>query len=191
MKVKLFLDPDESKSMDIKVRPLTVDGKVKEFTAGELHEITDRTFVVQRAYRVNDALPGDSAKALRWRWQRAEWIEVDRVTGHVTQLKLPEFDPFYSLASWYRDWVAYCGVTSDGLHVYAVVTQLSRKKPLLHRELGKARNGDAPDSECVAPGWERHPARVTFRPVGAEAFTVTVRGQPFVPAPPESDDDDD
>jgi hypothetical protein len=191
MKVKLFLGLAEAKSMDIKVRPLTVDGKVKEFTTGEMHEITDRTFVVQRAYRVNDSLPNDPAKLPRWRWQRAGWIEVDRATGHVAQIRLPDFDPFYSLASWYRDWVAYCGITPDGQHVYAVVTQLGRKKPMLHKELGKAKNADDPDSECAAPGWERQPARVTFHPVGGEVFTVNVHGQPFLPAPAESADEDE
>jgi hypothetical protein len=191
MKVKLFLGPEESKSMDIRVRPLMVDGKVKEFTTGDAHEITDRTFVVQRAYRVNDSLPSDSAKLPRWRWQRAGWIEVDRVTGHVTQIRLPDFDPFYSQASWYRDWVAYCGVTPDGERVYAVVTQLGRKKPMLHKELGKSKNGDAPDSECAAPGWDRQPARVTFHPVAGEAFTVNVHGQPFLPAPAEGSDEDE
>jgi hypothetical protein len=191
MKAKLFLGPEESTSMDIKIRPLMVDGKIKEFTTGEMHEVTDRTFVVQRAYRVNDWLPSDSSRVPRWRWQRAGWIQIDRATGHVTQVKLPDFDPFYSLASWYRDWAAYCGVTPDGERVYAVVTQLGRKKPLLHKELGKAKNGDEPNSECAAPGWQRQPARVTFHPVAGEAFTVNVYGQPFLPAPPETADDEE
>ena len=29
---------------------------------------------------------------------------VDRLTGQVAQLALDEFDPFYSQASWFRDY---------------------------------------------------------------------------------------
>ena len=33
----------------LRIRPLLVDGKVKEWTTGESHAITDRSFVVRRA----------------------------------------------------------------------------------------------------------------------------------------------
>ncbi len=191
MRAKLFFGPEETKSLDIKVRPLTVDGKLKEFTTGDLHEITDRSFVVQRAYRVNDSLPDDSSKLPRWRWQHAGWIQVDRVTGRVTPVKLPDFDPFYSLASWYRDWVAYCGLTDDGQRVTAVVAQLGLRKPLFRKELGKAKNGEQPDSECAAPRWQRQPTRVSFQPSSGESFTVNVYGQPFLPPPAEADGDEE
>ncbi len=42
----------------MKVRALYVDGKLKEFVTGEMHEVTDRLFVVRRAYRLNNNLPG-------------------------------------------------------------------------------------------------------------------------------------
>ena len=51
----------------------------------------------------------------------AAGCSVDRLTGRVSQLNLPEFDPFYSTASWYRDYIAYCGVSEDGKKLYAVV----------------------------------------------------------------------
>jgi hypothetical protein len=45
----------------LKIRPLVVDGAVKEWTAGESHDVTDRTFVVRRAIRLNDQLPGEKS----------------------------------------------------------------------------------------------------------------------------------
>ena len=76
---------------------------------------------------------------------------VDRSSGRVSQLNLPDFDPFYSTASWYRDYVAYCGVSDAGDRVYAVVTQLGRKKAILRKELGATQGKDQPDTECAAP----------------------------------------
>ena len=56
--------------------------------------ITDRSFVVRRALRLNDALPGD--KAEHWIWQRGPWLMIDRVKGSVTALHLPDYDPAVS-----------------------------------------------------------------------------------------------
>ena len=43
---------------------------------------------------------------------------VDRLTGHVSAISLPEFDSYYSPASWYRDYVAYCCVSDDGKKLF-------------------------------------------------------------------------
>ena len=101
------------KLLDLKVRALFVDTRLKEYTTGTPHELTDRLFVVRRAFRVNHALPTESAsaKAPRWQWQRGGWPLLDRVTGRTSRLNLPQFDPFCSTASWYRDYIAYCGVS--------------------------------------------------------------------------------
>ena len=115
-------DATGKKLLDLKVRPLYVDTRLKEYTTGTAHELTDRLFAVRRVFRVNDALPEENA--LRWQWQRGGWLLVDRVSGRVSQLSLPEFDPFYSTASWYRDYVAYCGVSDDGKKLYVVVAQV-------------------------------------------------------------------
>ena len=56
MPVKLLLGPTEEKSISITVRPLYWDTKLKEYTVGPTHDVTDRLFVVRRAYRINDAL---------------------------------------------------------------------------------------------------------------------------------------
>lgn len=175
--VKLFLGPTETKSQDIKVRALTVDGRIKEFTTGEPHDITETLFAIQRAYRVNDSLPEDPRTLPKWKWQRGGWVLVDRMSGRVTQLRLPEFDPYYSAASWYRDYVAYCGVSESGEKLFAIVTQVGAKKPVLKSALGEMTGGETPDSECSAPEWQRQPTRVTFSPKGRRQLTFEVHGR--------------
>jgi hypothetical protein len=174
--VKLFLGPDEDHTAPIKVRSLYVDGKLKEFVTGEAHEITDRLFAVRRAFRMNNNLPEDESKAINWVWERGGWLLVDRFTGRVSQLALVDFDPFYSQASWFRDYVAYCGVSDDGQKLSTMVMQLGHKKPLLRKDLGAASQGDTPDSECDAPRWEKKPTRVTFLPKHSEKQSFTIFG---------------
>lgn len=181
---KWLIGADESHSIEIKVRPLYIDSRLKEFTLGPPHDVTDHLFVVQRAFRLNDALPDERNIVVRWQWQRGGWLLVDRVSGHVSQLALPEFDTYYSASSWYRDYVAYCGVSDDGEKLYAVVAQIGRRKAVLKKSLGltaaagagsNSPKNDLPDSECPAPSWQRQPARVTFAPKG-QAFTYSIRG---------------
>src|ERR1700757_3291931 len=85
-----WLPDSADKPLPFKVRALLVDGRVKEYAAGTPHEVTERLFVVRRAFRVNDSLPEDST--LRWQWQRGGWLLVDRLTGRVSSISLPEFD---------------------------------------------------------------------------------------------------
>jgi hypothetical protein len=173
--VKWFVGVDENQALDLKVRPLYVDTRVKEFTLGPPHEVTDRLLVVRRAFRLNDKLPDEAAP--RWRWQRGGWLLVDRVTGRVTQLNLPEFDPGQSAAGWYRDYIAYCGVSDDGKKLYAIVAQLGRRKPILRQPLGEPGTDGEPDCECAVPAWQRQPPRVTFEPEAGQKLTFTVRGR--------------
>src|SRR4051812_7104225 len=172
--VQWFVTPE--KSQPIAVRPLYVDGKLREFTTGDVHEVNDSAFVVRRAYRINDYLPEDEKKVPNWKWQRGDWLLVNRRTGNVAAINLPDFDPFYSVVSWYRDYAAYCGVVDDGAKVSAMVVQLGNKRPVLRKPLAAAKAGDQPDSECPAPKWQRDPTRVTFEPATGPALTVDVRG---------------
>lgn len=166
----------DDKPIPMKVRALLVDGHVKEYTLGVPHEITERLFAIRRAFRVNDALPDDTTP--HWQWQRGGWLLVDRVTGKVSAIALPDFDGFYSAASWYRDYTAYCGIADDGQKVYAIVAQLGRRKPVLKKLLSdKGIPGEAiPDSACPAPPWQRSPPRVTFESAGAPKQTYAIRG---------------
>ena len=182
---KWFVGADENHAVEIKVRALYVDTRLKEFTLGPAHDVTDHFFVVRRAFHVNDALPDEGASAPRWRWQRGGWLLVDRVSGHVSQISLPDFDTYYSAPSWYRDYVAYCGTSDDGKKLYAIVAQLGQRKPILKKslteiggrdpEISSSPNSDMPDSKCPAPSWQRQPVRVTFAPQG-QTFTYSVRG---------------
>jgi hypothetical protein len=161
---------------ELRIRGLFVDTRLKEYTTGMPHEVTDRLFVVQRIFRLNDTLPDEGGGAPRWQWQRGGWLLVDRGTGRVSAITLPEFDPFLSTASWYRDYVAYCGVSDDGKRLSAVVAQLGRRKAILKKPLGEAGGDNAPDSVCPAPGWQRQPSRVTFEPDNGPKVTFAVRG---------------
>jgi hypothetical protein len=158
----------------LKIRPLLVDSAVKEWTTGNTHDVTDRSFVVRRVLRLNDALPGD--KAGQWVWQRGPWLMVDRVTGHIVALKLPDYDPGVSQVSWFRDYGAYCGVTASGKSLYAVVAQLAARKPVLASKVNafdpdmKSR----PDPVCAPPEWQREPLRVTFHPTGRDALSFEI-----------------
>jgi hypothetical protein len=140
--------PNEGKCLDLKVRALYVDGRARESTVGLSHEISERLFAVRRAFRVNDSLPGDTAAAPGWLWQRGRWLLADRMTDHISAIALPEFDPYSSVAR----------------KLFAIVFQVGRCKPVLKKPVGDAGGDDAPDSECPAPVWERRPVRVTFEP---------------------------
>jgi hypothetical protein len=141
-------------------------------------------------FRLNDTLPGETAATTRWTWERGGWLLVDRVTGRVTQIALPEFDPFYSTPSWYRDYIACCGVSDDGKKLFAVVAQLGRRKPILKKALGEADGDDMPDSECPAPAWQRQPTRVTFEPLENQKLTYSLRGH-VVDVVNDAEDDDE
>jgi hypothetical protein len=167
----------------LNIRALLVDGLLREWTTGDAHDVTDRTFVVRRVIRLNDALPADKpgpgekpAAAARWVWQRGPWLLVDRTTGHILALKLPDYDPGVSQVSWFRDYAAYCGVTASGKSMYAVVAQVAVRKPVLAKKLAAFDAENHPDPECAPPDWQRDPLRITFHPAGNDAVSYN-----FVP----------
>jgi len=169
----------------LKIRALLVDGVLKEWTTGDMHDVTDRSFVVRRVIRLNDALPTDkppeksasnpvsnSAQAAsHWVWQRGPWLLVDRATGHVTALHLPDYDPGVSQVSWFRDYAAYCGVTASGKSLYAVVAQLAARKPVLAKKLAAFDAGSSTGPACAPPDWQREPLRISFHPTGKNAVS--------------------
>lgn len=171
---------DSGEGREVNVRRLIVDDRVREYTSGPAHDVTDRLFVVRRAYRVNDALPQDGQSAPRWVWRLDGWISVDRATGHVAQLNLPAFDVETSEASWYRDYAAYCGMSEDGAKAYLVVWQLGKRKPVLRKEFA--------GSSCEAPKWDRSPSRVTFVAGGEKSsYIVHARGADLQPEATEEE----
>lgn len=151
------------------IRALLVNGVLKEWTTGDAHDVTDRSFVVRRAIRLNNALPGD--KQEQWVWQRGPWLLVDRATGHISALKLPDYDPGVSRVVWFRDYAAYCGVTPSGKSLYAVVAQIEARKAVLSKKLAALDAENRADPACAPAEWQREPMRVTFRPTGRNAVS--------------------
>ncbi|HEY0785987.1 MAG TPA: hypothetical protein VGD62_08955 [Acidobacteriaceae bacterium] len=159
---------------ELRVRPLVVDGKVKEWTAGESHDVTDRSFVIRRAIRLNDALPTD--KVEHWVWQRGPWLLVDRTAGHLVALHLPDYDPSVSDVSWFRDYAAYCGLHSGGRQLYAVVAQVAGRKPLVAKKLGTWDPENRPSPACAPAAWQREPLRISFQPTGGAPASFDLVG---------------
>jgi hypothetical protein len=163
----------------LKTRALLVDGRVSEWTTGEAHDITTRSFVVRRALSINDSLPTDKPAAKpaeHWVWQRGPWLLVDKLTGHVTALKLPDYDPGVSQVAWFRDYAAYCGVTATGKSLYAVVAQVGVRKPVLAKKLSAFDAETAAWPVCGQPEWQREPLKITFHPAGREAASFDLAG---------------
>jgi hypothetical protein len=161
---------------ELKIRALMVDGALKEWTTGDAHDVTDRSFVVRRVLRLNDSLPGDKPTAgdKHWVWQRGPWLLVDRVTGHVVALKLPDYDPAVSQVSWFRDYAAYCGVTSSGKSLYAVVAQVAARKPVLAKKMSAFDPESHPDPACAPAEWQREPLRISFHPAGKDQASFDI-----------------
>jgi hypothetical protein len=173
--VKSYEDTDERSPIELKVRGIYVDGRLKEYFVGAPRDITDRVFVIQRAYRLNDALPLEKSGVAQWHWEVGGWLSVDRVSSHIASLALPEFDPYYSTVSWYRDYAAYCGVSDDGKKLSLIVAQIGRRKPIVKNAAGELRRTDAPSAVCSPPVWER-PLRVTFLSNGNRS-SFSLRGR--------------
>jgi hypothetical protein len=167
-------DNKNDESATLKVRSLAVDGAQKEWTVGDLHEVTDRSFVIRRAIRINDALPDEAA---RWTWQPGPWLLVDRVTGHITALHLPAFDPEVSEAVWFRDFAAYCGVTTTAKGgLVMVVTELGARKAAVEKVVGPAPTPSSLHGACSQAKWQRMPMRVTLQVAGGGPMTFDVSG---------------
>ena len=167
-------DTKDDDSTSLRVRPLMVDDKQREWTVGPVHDVTDRTFVVQRALHLNDGLPGE---AVHWTWQPGPWLMVDRVTGHITALHLPDFDAQVSAVVWYRDYAAYCGIaTTVRGGLMAVVAELGARKPVVQQKLSAWPEPDAPHPACAPAKWQRTPMRATIQQTGAQPVTFGVGG---------------
>jgi hypothetical protein len=167
-------DTKSEDSSNVRIRPLYVDGIQKEWTVGEVHDVTDRTFVIRRALRINDSLPAES---VRWAWQPGPWLMVDRISGHITAVHLPDFDPIISNVIWFRDDAAYCGIASTAKGgIVAIVTQLGARKPIVQKLLAPWPQAAATNPVCAAAIWQRTPMRATLQLTGSQPVTYDVVG---------------
>lgn len=169
--------PDEKneETTSLRVRPLVVDGLQREWTTGEIHEVTDRSFAVRRVMRLNDALATD--KSEHWVWEPGPWLLVDRMTGKIAVLHLPEFDAAVSNVVWFRDYAAYCGISTTAKGgLFAMVAQLGARKAVVQKAIGVWPQVNHFIPVCQPALWERLPMRVTIKPTGGEGMTFEVVG---------------
>ena len=167
----------EDKSEDsttLRIRPLVVDGAQKEWTVGDIHDVTDRSFVIRRALRINDSLPAETP---RWTWQPGPWLLVDRITGHILALHLPDYDAQISSLVWFRDYAAYCGIltTAKG-GLVAVVAQLGARKPIVQKLIAPWPQATPAHPACAPATWQRTPIRATILPTGGQPLTFDILG---------------
>ena len=103
---------------------------------------------------------------------------VDRITGRVTALHLPDFDSGVSDVIWYRDYAAYCGVhtaaKAGGLS--AVVWQIGARRAAVDKVIGKWPQAEHAHAVCAPAKWQREPMRVTIQPTGATPISFDVIG---------------
>jgi hypothetical protein len=77
------------------------------------------------------------------------------------------------------------------MKTFAVVVQLSRRKPVLKKALAEGIAEDAaPDSACPAPVWQRGSVRVSFQGSGAAKGTFAIRGH-IVDVVNDAEEDDE
>jgi hypothetical protein len=107
-------------------------------------------------------------------WQRGPWLLIDRVTGHVTALRFPDYDPGVSVVSWFRDYAAYCGLTTSAKSLYAVVAQVAARRPVLAKKLAAFDPANQPVPACAPPDWQREPLRITFHPAGKDEVSYDI-----------------
>ncbi len=167
-------DNKSEEATTLRIRPLVVDDKPREWTVGELHEVTDRTFVIRRAIHINDSLPSEPS---RWTWQPGPWLQVDRTSGHISPLHLPAFDAQVSEVAWFRDYAAYCGLvpTLKG-GVMAVVAELGNHKAVAQHVLANWPLDKPTHPVCTPVQWQRTPMRATLALTGGPSVTFDVTG---------------
>jgi hypothetical protein len=109
------------KLLDLKVRPLFVDTRLKEYTTGIPQELTDRQFLVRRALRVNDALPTESASAKPRAGNGnaaagcSSTVSPDESPSSTCPSSIPSIRPQAGIATTSPT----CGVSEDGKKLYA------------------------------------------------------------------------
>jgi hypothetical protein len=167
-------DNKSEDSTTLRIRPLIVDGTQKEWTVGEVHDVTDRSFVIRRAMRLNDSLPSEPP---HWTWQPGPWLMVDRVTGHILALHLPDFDPQVSNVVWFRDYAAYCGIASTAKGgLVAVVAELGARRAVVQKVIAPWPQASPAHPVCAPATWQRSPMRATLQLTGGQPLTFDVVG---------------
>jgi len=167
-------DNKSEEATSLRIRALAVDGIQKEWTVGEVHDVTDRTFVIRRALHINDSLPAES---VRWAWQPGPWLMVDRITGHITAVHLPDYDADISDAVWFRNYAAYCGISTTAKGgLVAVIAELGARKAVVQKTIAPWPLATPPWPVCARAIWQRTPMRATLQLTNGQPITYDVVG---------------
>jgi hypothetical protein len=159
------------------VRALVIDNRIAAWTTGQTHPVTQTTYTVRQALRVNDSLPTD--KVQHWIWQPGPWLYIDRVKGHITNLHLPGYDPRVSQVAWFRDLAAYCGIRGGSKpQLTALVAQISVRKALVSTKISPWNPSQNPSllnaPACAPVTWQLAPLRVSFQPTVGQPLTYSL-----------------
>jgi hypothetical protein len=104
-------------------------------------------------------------------------LVADRISGHITALHLPAFDPQVSDVVWFRDYAAYCGIATTGkAGLAAVIVELGAHKPIVQKVIAPWPQPSAPHPVCTRATWQRTPMRATIQPTGGQPITYDVVG---------------
>ena len=106
--------------------------------------------------------------------QRGGGLRVDRLTGALSPIRLPEFDSYCSVDVGTATTSPIAVAPTTARNCSAV--QVGRRQPVLKKLLGETAGKDLPDSECPAPVGERALTRVHFETEPDHEFTDSVRG---------------
>jgi hypothetical protein len=173
------------RTLDRKVCPLFVDTRLQEYTTGTPHERTDRLFLVQRAFLLNDALPAENAPLKRApiRTPRAGsgsaeagCSSTNRPRDPSPSSTCPSSIPSIEdkLVSGLRRLLRGIGKPQEALRD----SRLGRsRKPILRKDTGEPVGTDDPDSECPPAIWERTSMRVTFQPDDKQKLVFSIRSR--------------
>lgn len=126
----------------LKIRPLVIDGNIKEWTTGR----SPRCDRPQLRGAARDAAQRHAprrgpARKVRPCAKRPLGMAARSVAaggpGYRPHWRpeASDYNPGVSQVTWFRDYAAYCGLTSSGKNLYALVAQIAARKPVLAKKL--------------------------------------------------------
>ena len=100
------------------------------------------------------------------------------MTGRITALHLPDFDPVVSDAVWFRDYAAVLrdGADRQGGPVRGGGAQLGARRAVVQKPIGRWPQENHFIPVCKAAAWQRQPMRVTIQPTNGEAAVYDIVG---------------
>jgi hypothetical protein len=102
---------------------------------------------------------------------------VDRITGHITAVHLPDYDADISDAVWFRNYAAYCGISTTAKGgLVAVIAELGARKAVVQKTIAPWPLATPPWPVCARAIWQRTPMRATLQLTNGQPITYDVVG---------------